>query len=768
MKRVLPFLLLIFLSIFWAGMYFLAEEPIQIDTAFEDALEKELGIAAGTFDKNKVKDISELDLSNYQITDVKGIEHFRSLEVLNLSNNLLTEMDGIEQLENLRIVDLSFNDLSTISFESSGITRLDLEGNVLTDVSFISDLPQLQHLTIRDNQIRDISPLSAAETLTYLNARGNQIDSVEALQGLVQLSDINLRNNQIKDVNPLASLPAITERLYLTGNGIKDYMPLETIIGAINDIDFELSPPPPVLSAESGVINSGTAVSMESSIEEAKIYYTLDGSLPTPASLLYTEPIVLEESLINDNDILANIGTSVFREPFQFTREEILEGIVIRAAVYHNRTLSEVETRSYILNDALFSSSQLPVVSLTTDPEGLFNEERGIYVPGIYYENTRDTRDGNYFKRGDEWERPATLEYFSEDGALEYSQNIGIRIHGGYSREHPQKSLRLYSRSDYGQSRMYYPFFKDDANVEFNRLMLRNSGNDWGRTYLRDALMHELIKDRNVDTQNYQPVIVLLNGEYWGIQNLREAYSAEYLETKYNLNAEEIVMLGTDVTNATGFIIDEGLIGDQQHYTSLVEYAMNNDLRIQENLDYVNTQMDVENYLEYFAYQVYFGNTDSLYNNTAMWRKKTDYTPEAPYGQDGRWRWLLYDTDFGFALNGEFEETINDNTLDWLLRDHPATELIRALLENEEVYAQLISIMEGLLDEEFAPENVIETINSLSGQIRGEMPRMISRWENINSIETWEAELDMFRQFAQRRPEAVMNYLNERLERTPD
>ena len=151
-------------------------------------------------------------------------------------------------------------------------------------------------------------------------------------------------------------------------------------------------------------------------------------------------------------------------------------------------------------------------------------------------------REGNFTQRGREWEREAYIEYF-DGGEAKFSQNLGIRIHGGATRTYPQKSIRLYARGEYGQEFIEYPIFgnkkiMEEGNVadKFKTLLLRNGGNDGQSTIFRDALMQSLVEHTSLDIQAYKPVIVFLNGEYWGIHNIRERFDRHYFEQYYGVS----------------------------------------------------------------------------------------------------------------------------------------------------------------------------------------------------------------------------------------
>jgi hypothetical protein len=189
----------------------------------------------------------------------------------------------------------------------------------------------------------------------------------------------------------------------------------------------------------------------------------------------------------------------------------------------------------------------LPVVSIATDSLHLFDYDTGIFVPGSITimggpedDKKKDEPHlfGNYVQRGVEWERPASFELFETSGERALAQDIGIRVHGGRSRSLPLKSLRLYARSEYGENRFYYPVFPDLPYREYNRLILRNSGQDFfsRSTMFRDGFMQTLVRDLNLDTQAYRPSVVFINGEYWGIMNIRERYDEDYLARTWGVD----------------------------------------------------------------------------------------------------------------------------------------------------------------------------------------------------------------------------------------
>ncbi|MCA9947681.1 MAG: CotH kinase family protein, partial [Anaerolineales bacterium] len=217
---------------------------------------------------------------------------------------------------------------------------------------------------------------------------------------------------------------------------------------------------------------------------------------------------------VGDPNVLSTIRTTLPNVFWQEPANEIFKGTVVRAMVDKSGALaSSAATQTYFVDPAANGRYSLPVISIATDADNLFDPEIGIYVPGNYT---------NYAQSGIEWERPIHIEFYEADGTLGFAQNAGVRIHGSKSTIYHFKSLRIYARSEYGQDRIEYDLFPGWKNDEFERLILRNSGQDIYATMFRDAMAQSLVSHLSFDTQPYRPAIVFLNGEYWGVHNVRE------------------------------------------------------------------------------------------------------------------------------------------------------------------------------------------------------------------------------------------------------
>ncbi|MFN2163022.1 MAG: chitobiase/beta-hexosaminidase C-terminal domain-containing protein, partial [Candidatus Promineifilaceae bacterium] len=260
----------------------------------------------------------------------------------------------------------------------------------------------------------------------------------------------------------------------------------------------------PTFSPPGGFYTGEQIVTLSTSESTAVIRYTTDGSIPTPSSPLYTDPLTLS-------------GPTV-----------------IRARVFAPGKLAgRTASHTYLID----FSTTLPVISLATKPAHLFDDTIGIYVEGTNGVTGNCSDVPVNWNRS--WERPVSMEMFETDGRRVVAQDAGLEIFGGCSRTFPRKSLEIKARRTYGDKDIDYQALPDKPIDSYKRLVLRNSGNDNYATQFRDALQQYLVKDMmDIDYQAYRPVVVFLNGAYWGLYNLRDKADEAFVEQNYDLDAD--------------------------------------------------------------------------------------------------------------------------------------------------------------------------------------------------------------------------------------
>ena len=521
----------------------------------------------------------------------------------------------------------------------------------------------------------------------------------------------------------------------------------------------------PEFSHTSGSYNQEFDLEISSTMENVHIYYTLDGSRPTASSNLYTGTITISSLEGTPNDI-SLIPTNnnpdpgpPYYEGWQPPAGEVFKVNVVRAiAVKENYLSGPVSTHSFLVDELGAERYSLPVFFLNTDRENFFDPEIGIYIPGNH---------NNMFQRGREWERPMHLELLENNGNQAFAGDMGVRIHGGTTRSRPRKSLRIYSRNDYGDSWINYQLFPEKPIHQYKRFLLRNSGNDWDQAVFRDGFMQYLARDLNVETQYYRPAILFLNGEYWGIHNIRDRYDQHYIFSHYGLQEHEMTVVQNNSVFAYGNA--DGV----QHYNSMRSFINNNNMASQDNFEHVQTLMDTQSFIDEQITGIFIMNTDWPGNNVNYFRRLVDYDPHAPAGMDGRWRWHILDTDFGFWLDFFYVPGVDQgaahNTLAFATEANGpnwpnppwSTFLLRNLLNNEGFKNDFINRFADLMNTTFKSDNVVAVLDSIETALEPEMQEHINRWRRPVDINEWHDNVQRMRTFAQQRPSYIRIHIRD-------
>ncbi|MCH8569671.1 MAG: CotH kinase family protein [Balneolales bacterium] len=498
-------------------------------------------------------------------------------------------------------------------------------------------------------------------------------------------------------------------------------------------------PEAPQLSHAPGFYGSPFLLGAQHADPQAVLRYTIDGREPGPSDPVFPAEGLLIYDRTSENPLISLIPTAGSWLP---PIGDVSKPMVVSVRAFTGDFSSgDVARGVYFIETEQHFDHQLPVLSLTTEPENFFDDDIGIYVFG------NSEPFGNFWQRGREWERPVYMQWFTADRQLLYEGDAGVRIHGGTSRRFPQKSLRLYFRNSYGDEALPVASFTEITDTGFRRLLLRNSGQDDIQTFFRDAMMHRLLLGMDMEKQAYEPMVVYLNGEYWGLHNLRERQDRFYLARKAGVDPEKVDIL--EYSHA------EVVEGSRQHYENLLAFVENEGLQSDENLSFLSGMMNIENYTDVKIAEIFFYRWDI--GNIRFWRPQTN---------DGIWRWMMFDLDTGY---GGFWSVENPWAFDMMaynteangpwqgMQGHnqnspQATFLLRALLENESYRSYFVSRFYDLLNTHFETGFAQDIIDNFAARIAPEMPRQTQRWRRIQNMESWQQEVDYMKTFAEKRP----------------
>lgn len=549
---------------------------------------------------------------------------------------------------------------------------------------------------------------------------------------------------------------------------------------------------PPIFSQAGGFYSNTINLRITSSDPEATIYYTLDGSEPNPTNLnintfqyknsypelpgqplgdlltgsyqtqAYTGAIPISDRTSDPNKLSVKSSTIEFL-PTYFPTTPVFKGTVVRAVAYKSTALvSDIITQTYFITPTSPARYSIPVVSIATNEKNFFDYTTGIYTAGATYDNWRSANPiedsffcplGNFSNEGSVWERPGNVEFFLNNTSL-LNQPVGLRINGNCTRSVMRKSLRLYGDTDF-----QYPFFANrPANQFYNRLILRNGGNDWWYTLIADAYMQTMVRHLKFDTQSNRASVVFVNGEYFGIHSLYERYDNNYLNRNYAVDTDsvDVVAIGfDDNTREYGTVASEG---DLARYTSLQSYFSNTSPI---NYNYVNTQIDIATFTDYQIAEIYSANADWPNNNQQLWRKRTSqYLPNAAYGHDGRFRWMMKDVDQGL---GSYSH-VTDNTLTYATQDiiqdsGEYTLFFRRLLELPDYKTYFINRSADLLNTTFHPTRAVDLLSTIQQEYQPYVTEHFDRWKNGTTYTSWLGNIGTINTFVQQRPSYVRDHL---------
>jgi hypothetical protein len=611
---------------------------------------------------------------------------------------------------------------------------------------------------------------AAGEVITLTNAIGNTLDAAPAAATPTNISWGRIPN----------------------GTGTFMFIQAVTPAAANGAVGYNEILPPPTFSQAGGFSTNNFDLTLSTETPGASIIYTIDGSEPVSTNMAgttyqyrnqyifepgdtngplltknfqtlpYSAPINIVNRTSQPNDI-SMISTTFDNVPDYLPSYNIYKGTVVRARVVKPGALpSDVVTNTYFVFPEGAAKFGVPVISLSTNEDHLFDYEDGIFVAGKDFDDWRALNpnddptyegEGNFEREGVEYEKRSHFSYFV-NGIEEINQEMGIRVRGGHSRTFPSKSMSLYAREDYGDGDFDYKFFDDNQYDSFERLVLRNGGGDFYGSTFRDDLNQRACSFLHCEYESSQPAVAFLNGEYWGILNVREKYDNNYFQQVYGFD-------DIDLLQDSGDEVDEG---DLVHWNALTNYMQTHTLASDSEYNYVLTQLDPESFADYYIANIYMDNVDWPGTNTTFWRKRVPYTANAPYGADGRWRWAFHDMDDTLSITSE---SINHNNLadatatngpDW--PNPPASTLfLRRMLANDNFKNYFINRFADLMNSHFSSTRLLGILDDFQTIVEPEIDDHYPRWNTLEGMTDFEWVMNTETDFFNQRPAAQRNHI---------
>lgn len=412
---------------------------------------------------------------------------------------------------------------------------------------------------------------------------------------------------------------------------------------------------------------------LRSGLIGGKIYYTLDGNDPTLQSEVYDEPIVIAAG-----------------EPVKAT--------VVKAAVLYGGRFSQVYTQTYFTGTGISELFDVMVVSLSADEKDLYDEETGIFS------NWEETGENG------EWDRPAYIEFYEPDGSLMLKQGTGIAVSGHGSRGYDQKSIKLISSFVYDMEHptFDYDFFETDmagnkTGQSYNRLVLRNGGSDHEGTMIKWNVVSRLAKEAGLICAGARPGILFLNGEYYGIIQLQEKYTAYNVASAIGAQKDDITKYEPNEINSARF---------GEYYNRL-----HSDLNDPERQEKLETSVDMPDMLKHYAVNLIMNNVDWPFHNFLSW--KCADTGTSAYS-DGRVRFFLYDLDAVYQDNSGLEV---QNVFYYLMEEpvEDMTDTLWLLMQSDKYRTQFVNLICDLTSTVYDADHVVQVIEEENEKISHSM-----------------------------------------------
>ncbi|RLD62276.1 MAG: hypothetical protein DRJ05_00800, partial [Bacteroidetes bacterium] len=443
----------------------------------------------------------------------------------------------------------------------------------------------------------------------------------------------------------------------------------------------------PSFSLTSGFYIADTELVITGISATSMVYYTTDGSYPDENSNIYTEPIVLTENT------------------------------VVRAKTYGGLLPGKEKSCSYFIDN----TKQLPVVSLIIDPDFLWSDSIGIF------------NDFEIEKRI-LWERSSKIQYFKSND-LKFETNNDIRLFGTTAFELPQKSFAVFANNT-----IQYQIFEDKEVDSFESFIMRSSSDDWNKTMFKDGFVQTIVQQKlEIDYQAYKPTVLYINGEYFGIFNMREKYNEDYLVNNHGIDKDSIDMLKLGYWSLSV----EVLAGTNEKYYELLDYLNINDMSDDDVFAGVAQYLDIDDYTNYIITQIYTGNR-SYKHNIKAWRENSII--------DG-FKWLLYDMDRAYM----------DSWRQIFLMIYDADPVLVKLLENINYRNHFLQQSCSHINVTFRKSYIDNLIDSLQNNIESEMPSHIEKWGpegGIQSISDWNIYIQIMKDFAMERKDSLLHRLD--------
>jgi len=452
----------------------------------------------------------------------------------------------------------------------------------------------------------------------------------------------------------------------------------------------------PGFDMQAGFYTNSVTVTISVADPTLAVHYTTDGSFPNTGDPLYTAPLT-------------------------FTTTTALRAVAYSSDPNTPRSFNK--TKTYFINE----NHSLHVMSIV-----------GGTLPTLM--------------GGSQIEPRGHFELFNENGTRVSDAYGDYNKHGNDSWAYGQRGIDFIVRDQYGYDyAVKNNLFKNKTRTKFQRLIIKAAANDnysfeTGGAHIRDGYVHELSQRAGMalDERTYIPAVMYVNGEYWGVYDIREKVD-DHDFTKYYYDQERKDLQYIKTWGATW--AEYGGNAALNDWNTLQTFIVNNNMAVPANYTQVDNQMDVLSLIDYMIINTQVVSKDWLNYNTAWWRGTN------PLGTGQKWRYTLWDMDatFGHYINYTGIPNQNptadpcDNTSPTIDDPQGHTDMLVSLLDNPTFYSLYINRYADLNNTYFSCDSMISILDTMIAKIAPEMPRQVARWGG--TMTGWQANVDSLKAF---------------------
>lgn len=515
-----------------------------------------------------------------------------------------------------------------------------------------------------------------------------------------------------------------------------------------------------IFSHESGIYKEGFDLTLTAP-EGYTVYFTVNDTDPRAITATrYTTPLHLKDTtqmtwgrLMTES--FRYLGGAYIPLNAVFHGAAVIKAYAVRES---DGACTPLTTHTYFIGEE-YTEWGVDIVSVSVNSEA-FIGRKGIY-------NTlRTDKDGGHSHI------PAYVEFFSPDGTSVHTGWSEIAMNGRGSLSMTQKSFRILLKStvmDVGDvhenlNTLNYDLYKEYASTTpdgervtwYRHILLRNGGGDMSgstisRSHIGDAYIQRLDRILTPDVMAYAPVMTFVNGEFWGLFNARDRMDPKYFEGKYGIAEEDFALLECPYPLTFGWNVDfttaNGDPAEATYFMELVNFCVQNDMRVQVNYDYIADRIDLDGLIDQYCAQIYLCCSDWPSNNIKVWRNTN---PDHPT-MDTKWHFTIVDTDHGVGLNSD----VNTNL--WgVINDGPVlSRIVNHMLQNPTFRERFLMRYIWCMEVAFAPQRMVAELDTLVGTITPVMQYQLDRFRCTNGERTdwdkWYSYIEIIKHFANNR-----------------